>query len=93
MPQWVSKQDAEVVAEIVRLAKIARTAALSRISVTPYSEPNPSQRPDSSSNVMYEAVEGSAPRPSEPAIIGHEESILTMLLMRSPKLGQRGETA
>ena len=78
--EYLNAEDTMLVKEIIRLAKIARTAALARITVPIIQQPRRSPRLDSASPVDY-SQETQEPTQDGPRPIGHEDLILQSLLL------------
>ena len=86
---YLNAEDIRLVKEIIRLARIARTAALARITVPIIQPPRRSARLDSASPVDY-AQETQAPTQDGPRPVGHEDLILQALLMHYLRTRGRG---
>jgi len=78
--EFLSSEDIRLVREIVRLAKIARTAALTRITVPIIQQPRRAARLDSASPVDY-SQETREPTADGPRPVGHEDLIFQALLL------------
>jgi len=78
--EYLSPEDTALVKEIIRLAKIARTAALARITVPIIQQPRRSARLDTASPVDYSQAT-QEPTVDGPRPIGHEDLILQSLLL------------
>jgi hypothetical protein len=78
--EYLNAEDTMLVKEIIRLAKIARTAALARITVPIIQQPRRSARLDTASPVDY-SQETQEPTVDGPRPVGHEDIILQTLLL------------
>jgi hypothetical protein len=79
--EYLSAEDIKLVKEIIRLAKVARTAALARITVPIIQQPRRSARLDSASPTDY-SQETQEPTQDGPRPVGHEDLILQSLLLQ-----------
>jgi hypothetical protein len=77
---YLSAEDIRLVKEIIRLAKVARTAALARITVPIIQQPRRAARLDSASTRDY-SQETQEPTQDGPRPIGHEDILLQTLLL------------
>jgi hypothetical protein len=78
--EFLSAEDVRLVKEIVRLARVARTAALTRITVPIVQQPRRAARLDSASTRDY-SQETQEPTQDGPRPVGHEDLIFQSLLL------------